>query len=144
PPPRATGQVRAREWRRGQLPGPRVPRARRSGSLPLQYESLTLSGEAFVGRTEESRQRLEVVAAFQHGRDLWAQRGRPFRKLAKAGLGDEHSGERIVLVRVESGRHEDELGLESLHGRLHELVERLQVVLVRRAGRGGDVAESPG
>src|SRR5512132_2923535 len=94
-----------------------------------------------MSRADELRQRLEVVAAFQHGGDLRAQRGRPACELTEARFRHEHSGERVVLVRVEAGGYENEVWSEGVDGGLDELLERAQVVLVRRAGRERDVQE---
>ncbi len=72
-------------------------------------------------RLDEPRQRLEVVAALEHGADPRAELRRAAGELVEPALGELHVGERIVHVRVEARRDEDEVGLEPAHGRLDEL-----------------------
>ena len=76
---------------------------------------------------------VELVAALEHRGDAGPERARALRQLAEAVLGDAHLGERVVLVRVEAGRDEDELRLEARDGRLDRLLERAQVLRVARA-----------
>src|SRR5207248_4842532 len=66
--------------------------------------SAFLRQEALVRRADEAGQRLDVVAALQHGRDARREPGRPARELAKAVVGHLHLRERIVDVRVEPRR----------------------------------------
>src|ERR1700753_1225663 len=71
-----------------------------------------LGGETLERRTDEVGQRAQVVAAFEHGGDARGEARCALRQLAEAVGGDEHLREWILLVRVEAGRDEEQLGLE--------------------------------
>ena len=93
-----------------------------------------LGGESFERSLHEARQRLELVAALEHGRDARRHRRAAARELAEPLLADAHVRQRVVVVRVEAGRHEYEVRLEPRDGGLDQLVERAHVLVVARAG----------
>ena len=75
-------------------------------------------------RRDERRQRLEVVAAFEHGGDARAERGAALGELPEPVLRHLHLRQRVLPVRVEAGRDEDEVRRERAHGRLDRGLER--------------------
>src|SRR5260221_13929297 len=91
--------------------------------------------ESVQRRVDETRQRLELVAALEHGADPRRESGAAARQLPEAVCGDAHVGERVVEVRVESRRDEHEVRFEARHRRLDRVLERVQALLV--AGTSG-------
>ena len=84
---------------------------------------------------DEARERLEVVAALEHGGDARREAAAAARELAETEAGQLHRRERVVDVRVEAGRDDQQVGLEAADGRLDDLLERVEVLLVARARR---------
>src|ERR671925_385331 len=103
--------------------------SRTSCSASMPSRSLTFATlvgglvETRERRGDEPGERVEVVAALEHGGGARGERGRTSRQLAEPLGRDEHLRERVLLVRVEARGDEDELGLERPDGRLHQLVE---------------------
>ena len=87
-------------------------------------------GESLERGFEAGRQRGEVVAAFEHGREPWREGCAAARELTEAVHSHAHAGEWIVLVCVEARRYEDELGVEAPHFGLDDLVEGAHVLSV--------------
>ena len=71
------------------------------------------TGECSV---DESRQRVELVAALEDGGDAVAETPATAGELAEAVVGDAHVRERVILMRVEAGRDEHELRREGADG----------------------------
>ena len=89
-------------------------------------------------RAHRRRQRRQVVAAFQHQRDLAAaglvgELDQPARHRREAALGDAHVRQRIARVRVEAGRDDHQLGIERPRHGQEQIVEHDAVVRVALA-----------
>ena len=83
----------------------------------------------------ESAKRSQVVTAFGDRRDAAAaaliSQPRQLRRHRRKGRrGEPHAGERILLVRVESRRHQHEVGLELTDDRHDDLRKHQSIVLV--------------
>ena len=98
-------------------------------------EAACLRGEAVERGLDERRQRLEVVAALEHGGDARGELRAPRGQLAEAVGGHPHLGERVVRVGVEAGGDEQQVGLERRTAGSTMLVERVEVLVVAGAGR---------
>src|SRR5438309_968232 len=89
--------------------------------------------EPVEGRVDETRQRLEVVAALEDGRDPVRQSPATPCELTEPLLAHAHVPERVRGVGVEAGRDEHELWLESLDGRLDDAREDVEILGVPAA-----------
>ena len=108
----------------------RVLAVRSTGASP----PASLRVRSLRARRRRGRQRLEVVAALEHGRDAWRERRAAPRELREGPGAQLQIREWVVGVRVEAGRDEQQVRLEAPHRALDRL-ERLEVLRV--AGAGG-------
>src|SRR5262245_5225540 len=129
----ATAAPRSARARAIARPVPAAPAPVTSATFP------SISTKALQRRGHEPRQRAQVVAALQDGRASRSQRLAAARELAEPVLGHVHPGERILGVRVEAGGDEHLFWLESRDRRLHDALERVQVLVVSGPGRERNV-----
>src|SRR5581483_10126312 len=76
------------------------------------------STEPVERRLDELRQRPQVVPTLEHGGDAWRELPCTPCEFAKPRSRHPHPGERVVDVRVEACRDEEEVGLELRDGTL--------------------------
>ena len=111
---------------------PRLDDRRRARRRALALEPLDRGAH-------EPRQRAQLVAALEHSCEARRQPASTPCQLAEPVLGDFDVGHRVVDVSVEAGRDDEQVRPEALHGRRDRVVERVEVLLVSRAGRHRDV-----
>lgn len=93
-------------------------------------------------------QRRQMVATFQQ-RDnpalgtLLGQSNRQFRHLAVPLFRDVHVGQGVIPVGVETGRDQDELGLEFFGRRNHLFLKGLEILRISGFRRQRDVQDVP-
>jgi hypothetical protein len=91
--------------------------------------------ERIEHRNHATPQSIRVITAFEHRCDpVVARFGRPVddtpRQVGEALIGDQHTAEGIVFVRVEPGRDQDQLGAKRPDREMEDLVHDLQIRLV--------------
>jgi hypothetical protein len=89
--------------------------------------------ESFEGRGDEARQRVQVVAALEHGGESRRQRRSSPGQLPESGRRQPHAGKGVLFVRVEARGDDHELRIEPLERRGDGVIEGAQVLLVARA-----------
>ena len=91
-------------------------------------------------RPAEPGQRLEVVAAFEHRGDARCKPRRTTSELGEDAGRELEPGERVVSMRVEAGRDQEQLGLEC-RDRALRASERFEITDVASSRREWDVQE---
>src|SRR5690606_33790356 len=87
------------------------------------------------GAVERGRQRLQVVAAFEHDADAGSQAFgvagegmvNGLKEPGVVRIGETHRGQRIALVRIEAGADQHQLWSVLLQDRTHDALESRMV-----------------
>src|SRR5262245_14409853 len=94
------------------LPCGGAPVVAHSSNGRLPSRPFSFCGEALERRVDEPGERARVVAALEHRAEAGSERGTAARELAEPGVGDLDVRERVLHVRVEAGRDDQQVGLE--------------------------------